>query len=80
MSFLLSLTDAIKSVIHYCSKREVSVAKPWPKIPELPRPMTELQQTYLIISDPLSDICGVSSAVNFVSVNYLRAWNALCDP
>ena len=24
--------------------------------------------------------CGVSSAVNFVSVNYLRAWNALCDP
>jgi hypothetical protein len=24
--------------------------------------------------------CGVSTAVNLVSVNYLRAWNAQCDP
>jgi hypothetical protein len=68
MSFLWSLTDAIESEIYYCSKREVSVVKTWPKYPELPRPMTKLQQTYLIISNPLSDVVLVLLLISLVLI------------
>ena len=38
------------------------------KYPELPRPMTELQQTYLIISDPLSDVVLVLRLILLVLI------------